>query len=176
LGAFAISRQGQGRQRDQLAGAFDPERAGIHLQVADHQGVVVHLAPGPPDQGAHPRLDLAQRRRLDDVIVGAEVEGVELGIQIVLGGQHDNRHRLAKLAPDGLAEADPAAARKRHVEQHQVVGLARHQVPGAAHVARVVSNVALDLQEIAEIARQINIVFDDQNRERHGGFGRGLAG
>ncbi len=80
-------------------------------------------APGPPQHGADARLQLLEVERLGDVVVGAELEALELVRLLIARRQHDDRRaaalpdrvRTARIRP-GPAASHPAArgrARRR---------------------------------------------------------------
>jgi hypothetical protein len=76
-------------QRDLGVSAVHPVTGRVEPQRADgqHGGPGI---PGAPQQGAQPGEEHDERERLDEVVVGAEVEGVGLVVLAVLGGQHEH--------------------------------------------------------------------------------------
>ena len=82
---------------------------------------VARLAPGharAPQRRLHAGAELAQRERLGDVVVGAELEAEDLVDLLGLGREHDDRHRRARAqAP---AHLEPVDAGHHHVEHDEV--------------------------------------------------------
>jgi hypothetical protein len=86
-------------QLDHPLAATDLVRDRIQGEVA----VAQHLAlPGAVTRAAQqrpqPGLQLAQRERLDEVVVGADVKPFDAVIDGVPGGEHEHRGAIAPLA------------------------------------------------------------------------------
>ena len=71
--------------------------------------------PGPAQDGPHPRHQLAGRERLDQVVVGAELEAEDAVDLVVAGREEEDGHRAAgaDLAADVVAVERARAARRR---------------------------------------------------------------
>src|SRR3954454_5070462 len=78
------------RQLDLARAARDLVRVGVEHQVADPQRR--HPAGRPaPQERAHPRQQLLALERLDQVIVGPDVEPLHAGLERIAGGQDQDR-------------------------------------------------------------------------------------
>ena len=131
-------------------------------EVADRHG---RRHPPPPAQhGAHPRDQLGEQERLDDVVVGAAVEAVQAVGERVAGGEQD-QPRVAALA--------------HHAEQTEAVAAGQHDVEddevGPEPVEQLLEPLAVAAPERAE-ARVLErlddrladrrLVLDDEHARR----------
>ena len=122
-----------------------------------------HAAAAAGRQRVQPRLDLAQRERLDQVIVGAAIEGGELVIQHVPRRQDQDRHILPCLAPQLAAKAQAIDAGQAEVEHDGVEVAGYRQVHAGDSVARQINEVAPPLEEFVEVGGDVEVVLDDQD-------------
>ena len=126
------------------------------------------MAQGDPHAGQQ----LADGERLGDVVVGAEVERLDLHRVLALRGQHDDRQRREEHAhaPDHLEAVDAGQA---EVEQHEVEGPvrdARERVLAREHGG---DGVVLGFERDAKRAQHDRLVVDDQDqRPLHPSVGR----
>ena len=83
---------------------LEPPLAAVHLvgdrverQVIEGERArtIVVVASAPAQQRAHARHQLAQRERLDEVVVGAGVEAGDAVVDRVARGQHQDRAAVA---------------------------------------------------------------------------------
>ena len=93
------------------------EREGACDKPLGRCGVVVRSA-GPAEECAHAAPELADRERLRDVVVRAELEPEHRVELVVAGGQHDDRHRA--LCAQSLADLEPVELRQHDVEHDEV--------------------------------------------------------
>ena len=77
------------------------------------------LALGVAQADAHARQQLGQREGLDDVVVGAQVERLHLGLVLAPRRQDDDRRRGEERAY-AADDLEPVEARQAEVEQDQV--------------------------------------------------------
>ena len=116
-----------------------------------------------PQDGAHPRQQLARVERLGQVVVGAELEPDDLVDVVALGGEHDDR-RVGALGQraDAAADLEPVDAGEHDVEQHHVeVALLQRGQP-ALPVAGD-GDVDLVLTEILGHERsELGVVVDEE--------------
>jgi hypothetical protein len=103
---------------DEPIPAPHPARAEIHLQAADLDPRRPRLV-GAPREGADARQKLLQVERLGEIVVGSGVQGVYLALELVAGGQHQDRHLRAP-QPDALEGAVAIELRQHDVEQDQI--------------------------------------------------------
>src|SRR5207247_10699174 len=78
---------------------------------------------GAEDERTDPAAELADRERLRDVVVGAELETDHLVELVVSGREHDDRD--AALGPETPADLEPVEPRQHQVEHDEVDLLAR---------------------------------------------------
>ena len=73
------------------------------------------------DESSQPGDEDGEGERLDEVVVGAEVEGVDLVVLAVLGAQHHHRVSRRSAARNCTAHVVAVQPRKHDVEDHGVV-------------------------------------------------------
>src|SRR5436190_1654002 len=108
------------------------------LDRVDPQSVVYErlirglLAPahaGAPEDGLDAAAQLAHGARLDDVVVGAELQAQHtVGDFLRLRREHDDRHRA--LRTNAPADLEAVELRQHHVEHHQIERLLVELVEG----------------------------------------------
>ena len=101
---------------------------------------------GAAQHGAHPGEQLLEGERLDQVVVGAELEAGEPVVQPVAGGEEDDRD--VPRGPQALGQREAVQAGQHDVEHREVgrggagcarlttVGERRHGVPVGARAPR----------------------------------------
>ena len=95
-------------------------------------------------QRADPRAELADRERLRDVVVRAELEPEHLVELVVARGEHDDRHRARR--PQPLADLEPVEPRQHQVEHDQVDRLLGEPPQRLLAVASLDNNVPVFLE------------------------------
>ena len=109
-----LAREGGGARAlvdDQLP---DPHRLGGRPRVA----------AGTPQHRADPGRHLVGPERLDHVVVGAAVEGLDHGRVVVAGGDHDDRHLRG--GPDHRDQREAGHVGQAEVEQHHLRMVGQH--------------------------------------------------
>ena len=106
------------RELDRALAAPHLVRARVEHEVGEAQVGRARLL-APPQQRAQPRPQLAQRERLDEVVVGAGVEPVDAVVDRVARGQHQHRRAVAGRAQPA-ADLEPVEPRHRDVEHDRV--------------------------------------------------------
>ena len=107
----------------------------VRDRVEHEVGVAEDLAVGAvaraAQQRAQTRLELAQRERLDQVVVGADVESLDPVVDRVARGQHQDRGPVARLAhpPAHLEPVELAASRCRGSPRPAATWRARRAPP-----------------------------------------------
>ena len=129
----------------------------------------------PPQQRAQARLQLLERERLDEVVVGARVEPGDPVVDRVAGGEHQHRRAVAGVAQAAadLQAVDPG---HRDVEHDRVVAHLGHAVERLAAVGRQFDVVAVQAQCAVERGPHRGLVVDDQHARHFRGFSIGSEG
>ena len=123
-----------------------------HLAHAEHR----RDAAAPSDQRLDARHQLRQVERLDQVVVRAHVEALQLVLELVAGREHqDGRGELGVLA-QALADADAVESRQHH---DGVEGLGHGQVHGQQAVGGEVHGVVVGFEEVPHGAREFLVVL-----------------
>ena len=136
---------------------------GVQRQVAHAQRG--HPARRPaPQQRAHAGEQLLALERLDQVVVGADVEALHARLQRVARGQHEDRRVVAVVA-QALGDLDAVQPRQAEVE-HDDVGQERVRlVERRDAVARELDLVALQAQRALEDLGDLLVVLDDEHAD-----------
>src|SRR5215211_2708212 len=129
-------------QLDRALAAMDLVRVGVEGEVADAQRG--HPARrSPAQQRAQPREQLLPLERLDEVVVGADVEPFYARVERVTGGQHEDRGVVLVLAQPPR-DVDAVHPRQAEVE-HEDVGQERvHLIERGDAVTGELDLVALE--------------------------------
>ena len=125
---------------------------------------VDRVAPGharAAQRGLDAAAELAQRERLGDVVVGAELEAEDLVDLLGLGREHDDRDGAAR--PQAPADLEPVEPRHHHVEHDEVEGRLAEARQRLAAVDRLHDLVAVLAQRIAEQRLDRLLVVDQQD-------------
>ena len=133
----------------------------VHHDVAvfDHVGLRRALAQAR----ANARQQFFGRKRLGEVVVGAEIEAGNAIGDAILRGEHDDRH--VALGANALADFQAVHARQHQIEDDEVRLFERLFEPGEP-VARDVDLVAFVLEFELKDAADGRVVFDDEDAVR----------
>ena len=168
-----------------LAGDQDGGAAGSHLghqvQHADHAlaladdvGETVALLEGalemrvlifePPPHDHAVDLDeqLLVVPGLGEIVVGAELEGVDRGLHRAVGGDHEDRGFAVALA-DLLEHVHAGAVGHHEVEQDQVVAADLHFLEPLGRVLRLIDGIAFRGEQDFQAFADIQLVVDYQD-------------
>ncbi len=138
----------------------------VDAKAADAQ-VRVAIAGDPAQLGAHARFELVQRERLDQVVIGTQVEHTHALGQAVTGGHHQHCEAITALA-QALQHVAAIQLRQPQVQYQQRV-LRRAQCSiGVRTVVDVVDHVPLPAQRGAQAGGDIRVVFSNQNAHARG--------
>ncbi len=154
-------------QGDQLASAFDTQRAGVEAQIGHSHDGAFALLVRAADQGTRPRFQFLQDDRFDDVVIRTEIESRDLDVNIVLGRQDHDRRRLEQFMTEAVTDRDAIDAGQHQVEDGQVVMVRPELVDGGEAIRGVIGNVTPQLEIVDQVSGQIAIVLDDQNAVRN---------
>ena len=151
--------------------ARDLVGVGVQREIADAQRR--HAARrAAPQQRAHAREQLLALERLDEVVVGADVEALDARLQRVAGGEHQDRRVVAVVA-QALGDIDAVQPRQTEVEDDDVRQERVRLVEPAHAVRGELDLIALEAQRALEDLRDLLVVFDDEHADgTTGGFHR----
>ena len=121
----------------------------------------IGLLAGPPRQRPQARLDLAQRERLDEVVVGTAVEASHAVIEVAARGQDQHREVDAVAAPRSQ-HVEPVAVRQAEIQYPDVVRGLVHRAGGFGDGAGHVDGVAALVERRRNASREHAIVLDEQ--------------
>jgi hypothetical protein len=154
----------------------------LQFTVAVAEGLlqVEHLLDRPLQQQLRlrPGQQDLEVERLGDVVVGAQGEGADDVLGLVLGGGHDDRQLRRRVRPaDALQHLQPAHAGHHHVQQDQVErGLDGDQVQGRLPVLGRDRDVPVPGEAAGEhLAVGLDVV-DDQHAHLRGVGRDGVRG
>ncbi len=147
--------------------ARDLVRVGVEHEVADPQRR--HPARrAAAQERAHAGEQLLALERLDQVVVRADVEALDAGLQRVARREHEDRHLVAALA-QALGHVHAVEAGEAEVQDDQVREEGVRLLEGLDAVAGELDLVALHAQRALEDVRDLLVVLDDQYADRAGG-------
>ena len=128
---------------------------------------------GAAQQCPHAAPELADRERLRDVVVRAELEPDDLVELVVAGGEHDDRH-LA-LGAQALADLEPVELRQHQVEHDEVDLLLGESRQSLLAVARLEHAEALALERVGEELLDGVLVVDEEDGRGVGHVGSAIG-
>ncbi len=159
-------------ERELLLADVGAARLQVHAQVAQAQ----HAAAArlvAAHQRARARHQLAQRERLDEVVVGAALEPAHAILDGVARGEHQHRQvgALRAHAAQGLEAVDAGQA---DIEDQQVVGILAHGDGHGFAALGAIDDPALGTQGTCGGIGQQGIVFNEE--DSHGRHSDGSDG
>ena len=121
----------------------------------------------PPDaaarQGAHARFQLLERERLGEIIVGAEIETANAGLDAVLRGQDQHGQVRGSCARRRFSTSSPLIRGRPEVEDQQVELEARDRADRPRRRSRRGRPNTRFAQARGETLGQDRVVLGDQN-------------
>ncbi len=170
-------RSGSIGRREGAAGALHHAGAEVEHQVGHLQPVQAFATFGAPHQGGEAQFQFAQFKRLGQVIVGAFAETGDLVVQGGTRGQHQYRRRGLRVLAQAAAQGEAVDAGQHQVEHDDVVRLGDRQMQAGDAIHRHIHLMAMALQKVGDVRRQVGAVFNDQdgkeNAVAHGRPGKG---
>lgn len=155
-------------QRQQLAIDLRLQRFEIELQPAQSQAWCHHCR-GPSRDRTDARHQFLDRHRLDQIVIGADIQALDLVRQRALGRQHDHR-QVRTQGPRNGNEASAIAIRQLAVEQHQLVHRFAQRDGRFGQATNHIGDHALPLQPRLQGTGQVRIVFDQEDAHRGLGY------
>ncbi|MNP33107.1 hypothetical protein D3C76_1263250 [compost metagenome] len=144
---------------EQLPFAADFQGVEVIHQVADLQGTPA-AALGPAQHRFDARGQFRQGKRLEQVIVGAGAKALQAIIQLVTGGEHDDRGVTTGIFAQALAQGVAVDARQHDVEHDQVIVFGRRQVQAGQTILGTVHRIALQAKVVGQVGKDIAVVFN----------------
>ena len=139
----------------------------------DLVGLRDRTALGPAHEGADAGQQLAQRERLRQVVVGAQLQADHAVHDLALGREHEDGHSVAgraQLAKD----VEPGAAGKQDVQHHELRAELADRGHGLVAAPDDPHFIAFVPEVVAQAPRQGRLVLHHQHARRHApGSGRG---
>jgi NADPH-dependent 2,4-dienoyl-CoA reductase/sulfur reductase-like enzyme len=149
-----------GRQLHRRAVDGDLARGRVQAQVADFDGgrrvlgLAAHI-------GAHAREQFAHVEGFGDVVIGAEIEALDLLAPAVAGREDQHRHGAPVLAPR-LQHREPVNLRQAEVEDGQIVRLGLAKELAVLAIVGGIDSIARIRERSAELLTQVLVVLDHQ--------------
>ena len=139
----------------------------VEVEVAGAEAVGDALRPAAAQERPHPRHQLGDRERLDDIIVGADRKAAHpLGF-LAARRHHDDRQRAGVLArPQPAADFEARYAGQHPVEDDEVGRILGQPQLGLVAALDALDDIAFGLEIIGEQQREIGFVLDDENARR----------
>src|SRR3954452_6979249 len=151
------------REVDLTAVARNLVRVRVEREIADAQrGHAARRAA--PEQRAHACEQLLAFERLDEVVVGADVQALHARLQCVACGEHQDR-RVVPVVAQATGDIEAVQPRQAEVEDDDVgqegVGLveAAHPIGGELDL------IALQAQRALQDLGDLLVVFDDEHTD-----------
>ena len=114
------------------------------------------------DNRVQARLQLWHIKRFDEVVVGARLKTFELVVELISGGQHDDRRRHGCVVSQPLANRQAIHARQHDVQYDRVVGVSDPKVHRGEAVASIVDNIIGSFEIRADGLCQLLVVLNEQ--------------
>ncbi|MNI67738.1 hypothetical protein D3C73_1233860 [compost metagenome] len=150
----------------QLALAAHFQRVQVVFQITGFQHAGLH-ALAATRQGVQTHFHFLQRERLDQVVVSTGIEAGQFVVQRIARGQHQHRGLLACFVAKLAADLDTVHARQVEIQDNRVELVHDSQMQPGHSVGSEVHGVAPVLQVVAQIGRNVAVVFDYQDSHCH---------
>ena len=116
---------------------------------------------GSAQQTTNPRLQFAERKRLDQVIVGAQFQPQDAICHAVAGREHQHRHIAHR--PQGFQHPIAIQTRQHQIEDHQICRFVAEAGDGLFAIARHNHVVAVQPQACLDQIADRRLIIDHQN-------------
>ncbi len=152
------------RQRNRLAVHLRLQRFEIELQPAQPQPGGHHRRRSTRD-GTDARHQLFDRHRLDQVVIGTDIQPLHLVRQPTLGSEHDHR-QVRPQRTGSRHEAHAITIGQLPIEQHQLMHRLTQGERSLRQAADHVGDHTLALKPGLQGSREIGVIFDQENAHR----------
>ena len=163
------------RQPHGLPAAHDLARLGVVREVVEREGPGLDDL-GAPQERADARQQLPEREGLDQVVVGAGVEPLDLVLDGVAGREHEDLRVHAARAQLAAELEAVARARQHQVEDDEVRRRGHDLFEPRVGIARHVDRIALLGQPLLQELGDPLLVLDDDDLHRGPSSGPGPVG
>ena len=123
------------------------------------------LGRAPTQQGACARFELAQRERLHQVVVGAEIERAHALLEFFARRRDQYGHRVGTCA-QATQQFDAVHVGQTEIEHDEVVGVVAQGGIGLASAGETIDRVAGLGERRADRVGDRGVVLDDQDAHR----------
>ena len=142
-------------------------RLAVEVEVAGAEAVGDALRPAAAQQRPHPRHQLRDRERLDDIIVGADGKAAHpLGLLAARGHHDDGQRARALPRPQPAADLEARYARQHPVEDDEVGRILGQAELGFVAALDALDDIAFGFEIVGEQQREIGFVLDDEDARR----------
>jgi hypothetical protein len=164
------------RERHVGATDRDPHRREVHRETshAHERRRGADLTGRAADERLKASEQLARRERLDQVVVGPELEAQHAVALLGAGGHHDDGD--ARPSPQGPADVETVSAREHDIEDHHLERALRLLGNGALAVAHVRDHDGSVLEVLLREAGEAIVVLDEERADHGRHSGDGTAG
>ena len=137
-------------------------REAVEAQVGEGERLLLLILAGAAQQRAQAGHQLAQRKRLHEVVVGARVQPGDAVVDLPARGEHQHRRAVAAAAhpPADLQAVDPG---HRDVEHHGVVGIGAEALQRPGAICRLLDLVAFERERPRERLLDGWLVVNDED-------------
>ncbi len=150
-----------GRQVYAPAIAGHPAAQQIQLQIGHAQCAAFAAGMAAAQDDAHPGQQLGKRERLDEIVVGPQLQALDPILHLIAGGQEQHGHFQAPVT-QGLQHLPAVQARQHDIQDHQVVLAVDGHVQAIGAIGHQVRAVARLAQSLAQVGPGLGFVLDDQ--------------
>ncbi|MNE63330.1 hypothetical protein D3C80_1586740 [compost metagenome] len=136
----------------------------VEQQAADFDRCLAIGRAGAAQYGLQACNQLAWRKRLGDVVIGADFQALDLVVFLAFGGEHDDRDIPGQLiALEAASQFDTGRARQHPVEEDQVRLAIDDDCMGLLRILGFEAVIASHLQCHGDHFANRRFVVDDQN-------------
>jgi hypothetical protein len=114
-----------------------------------------------PQNGSNPRKHLPQLERLDDVVVGTELETNDTVDRIALSRNHDDRH-IATSA-NFARESKTILSTERQIERNEVDAMPGNSGSKTGAIRCLENGIAFSLEAPAQQRADFRLIVDNEN-------------